>query len=72
MPGYARCILAVFDLLVSETNCVFFLKAYAVKNGKEIMLAKSDEFVERTTPAKVTGAISGRTEKTGNYTAVRT
>ena len=50
----------------------FYLKAYAVKNGKEIMLAKSDEFVERTTPAKVTGAVSGRTEKTGNYTAVRT
>ena len=50
----------------------FYLKAYAVKNGKEIMLAKSEEFVERTTPAKVTGAVSGRTEKTGNYTAVRT
>ena len=50
----------------------FYLKAYAVKNGKEIMLAKSDEFVERTTPAKVAGVVSGKTEKTGNYTAVRT
>lgn len=36
------------------------------------MLAKSDEFVERTTPAKVIGVVSGKTEKTGNYTAVRT
>lgn len=29
------------------------------------MLAKSDEFVERTTPAKVTGVVSGKTEKQG-------
>ena len=50
----------------------FYLRAYVVKNGKEIMLAKSDEFVERTTPAKVTGVVSGKTEKNGKYTAVRT
>lgn len=49
----------------------FYLRAYAVKNGKEIMLAKSDEFIRRTLPAKVTGAVSGTTEKNGRYTAVK-
>ncbi len=51
---------------------IFYLRAYAVKDGKEIMLAKSEEFVERTIPARVTGAVSGKLEKNGKYTAVRT
>ena len=50
----------------------FYIRAYAVKDGKEIMLAKSDSFIKRTPPAKITGVVSGRTEKIGSRIVVQT